>query len=130
MATIPPYLKKGDTIGLICPAGYMPSDKVKTCIETLTQWGYKVKTGKTIGNQFHYFSGTDEERLNDLQAMIDDDDIQAVLCARGGYGMVRIIDKVNFKKFSKSPKWIIGYSDITVLHMHLYKKPGIASLHS
>lgn len=130
MTTIPPYLKKGDTIGLICPSGYMPIEKVQTCIHVLQQWGYKVKIGKTVGHQYHYFSGTDEERLNDLQTMIDDDSIQAVLCARGGYGLSRIVDQINFKKFRKNPKWIIGYSDITLLHSHLYTKYKIASLHS
>lgn len=130
MAIIPPYLKKGDTIGIVCPAGYMPLEKIETCIQTLQQWGYKVKTGHTLGNQFNYFSGTDEERLNDLQEMINNDDVKAILCARGGYGTVRIIDRISFKKLRKTPKWIIGYSDITVLHMHVYKKTGIASLHS
>ena len=66
MITIPPYLKPGDTIGLLCPAGYMPIEKAQTCIETLTDWGFKVITGKTLGHQFNYFSGTDEERLDDL----------------------------------------------------------------
>ena len=130
MITIPPYLKKGDTIGIVCPAGFMPFEKAQTCINTLQQWGYKVKIGKTLGNQFHYFSGTDEERLQDLQQMLDDDSVQAILCGRGGYGVSRIIDALNFKRFKKNPKWIIGYSDITVLHAHLFTKLKIASLHS
>ena len=83
-----------------------------------------------MGNQFHYFSGTDEERLNDLQQMLDDDTVNAILCGRGGYGISRIIDALDFKKFKKNPKWIIGYSDVTVLHAHLYSKYKIASLHS
>jgi muramoyltetrapeptide carboxypeptidase len=127
---IPIYLKKGDTIGIICPAGFMPLYKVETCIATLKLWGYHVVVGKTVGNQFNYFSGTDEERLNDLQLMLDDINIKAVLCARGGYGMSRIIDKINFSKFKKNPKWIIGYSDITLLHSHIYKQFNIATLHS
>lgn len=130
MAIIPPYLKKGDTIGIVCPAGYMPAEKAETCIEVLKSWGYKVKVGKTLGNQFHYFSGSDEERLTDLQQMLDDDDVHAILCGRGGYGVGRIIDHLNFKKFRRKPKWIIGYSDITVLHCHLYRRYNIASLHS
>lgn len=130
MITIPTYLKKGDTIGIVCPAGYMPLEKVQTCINTLQQWGYKVKIGKTPGNQFHYFSGTDEERLNDLQQMLNDDTVKAVLCARGGYGLSRIIDALDFKKFKKNPKWIIGYSDVTVLQAYLYTKLKTASLHS
>ncbi|HQV60085.1 MAG: LD-carboxypeptidase [Chitinophagaceae bacterium] len=131
MIKIPPYLQKGDTVGLVCPAGYMTLDKVQTCIATLQEWGYKVKVGKTVGGDSQtYFSGTDEERLNDFQLMLDDDEIKTVLCARGGYGMGRIIDKIDFKKFKKQPKWIVGYSDITVLHSHLYSNYYISSLHS
>ncbi len=130
MTTIPPYLKPGDTIGILCPAGYMPYEKASTAIETLKEWGFKVVAGKTLGNQYNYFSGTDEERLADLQQMLDDDHINAILCARGGYGMGRIIDALNFKKFKKHPKWIIGFSDITILHNHLYSNFKIASLHA
>ena len=132
MIKIPPYLNKGDTIGLVCPAGYMAMEKVTECIRVLQdEWGYKVKVGKTVGSDSPvYFSGTDEERLNDFQEMLDDDQVQAVLCARGGYGMSRIIDRVDFKKFKRQPKWIIGYSDITVLHAHLYSNYYISSLHA
>lgn len=131
MIKIPPYLQKGDAIGLVCPAGFMTLDKVQTCINTLRDWGYAVKLGKTIGGESqNYFSGTDEERLADFQQMLDDDEVKAVLCARGGYGTGRIIDKVDFKKFKKQPKWIIGYSDITILHSHLYTNYYISSLHA
>lgn len=132
MIKTPPYLKKGDTIGLVCPAGFMTLEKCAECIRVLKEeWGYKVKVGATVGgNSETYFSGTDEERLHDFQNMLDDDEVQAVLCARGGYGMGRIIDQVNFKKFKKKPKWIIGYSDITVLHAHLYSNYYISSLHA
>jgi muramoyltetrapeptide carboxypeptidase len=127
---IPPYLKEGDAIGMVCPSGYMPLEKAQKCIETLRQWGFKVVLGKTVGNQFNYFSGTDEERLNDLQLMLDDENIKAVYCGRGGYGLSRIIDKINFEKFIAKPKWIIGYSDITLLHAHIYSNYNIASLHA
>ncbi len=131
MIKIPPYLQKGDTIGIVCPAGYMKAERVQTCITTLQEWGYQVKPGKTIGGESQtYFSGTDQERLTDLQQMIDDDEVKAVLCGRGGYGTGRIIDQLDFKKFSKQPKWIIGYSDITVLHSHLYSNYYISSIHS
>ncbi|MEO6136414.1 MAG: LD-carboxypeptidase [Ginsengibacter sp.] len=130
MTIIPPYLKPGDTIGLVCPAGFMPVEKYQTCIETLNSWGFKVKVGKTPGHQFHYFSGTDEERTSDLQHMMDDKKIKAILCARGGYGTGRIIDELDFKKFKQRPKWIIGFSDITVLGSHLYSNFKIASLHA
>ena len=130
MTRIPTYLQKGDTIGIVCPSGFMPAEKAATCISVLQQWGYKVVTGKTLGSQFHYFSGTDEERLADLQQMLDDPNIKAILCGRGGYGMSRIIDRLNFARFKRSPKWLIGFSDITVLHAHVYQKFNIATLHS
>src|ERR1700730_6903039 len=131
MIKIPPYLQKGDMIGMVCPAGYMALEKIQASIDTFQEWGYRVKPGKTISGDSHtYFSGTDEERLSDFQQMLDDDEVKAVFCARGGYGMSRIIDRVDFKKFKKQPKWIIGYSDITVLHSHLYSIYYIASLHA
>ncbi len=131
MITIPPYLKPGDTIGIICPAGYMPIEKVQTCINTLQSWGFQTRTGNTPGGDSdNYFSGTDDERLDDLQQMLDDDSIQAVLCARGGYGLGRIIDRINFKKFKKHPKWLIGFSDVTIILSHIYSKYKIAGLHS
>ena len=128
--TIPPYLKKGDTIGILCPAGFMPIENAQTAINVLQDWGFTVKTGFTLGNQHNYFSGTDEERLHDLQSMLDDTSIKAIICARGGYGLGRIIEKLNFKKFTKNPKWIIGFSDITVLHSHLFSNFNIASMHA
>jgi muramoyltetrapeptide carboxypeptidase len=130
MSLIPPYLRKGDTIGIICPAGYMPLEKATTCIRILGQWGYKVRAGKTLGHQFHYFSGTDEERIADLQGMLDDPEIKAVLCGRGGYGMSRIIDRLDFSRFRKAPKWLIGFSDITLLHAHVWERYQIAGLHA
>ncbi|MGI8951412.1 MAG: S66 peptidase family protein [Chitinophagaceae bacterium] len=130
MIAIPPYLKKDDLIGIVCPSGFMPLEKAETCINTIKKWGYKIKVGKTLGNQFHYFSGTDKERLNDLQQMLDDENIKAILCARGGYGLSRIIDEIDFTQFVKNPKWIIGFSDVTVLQLHIFSKYKIASMHS
>jgi muramoyltetrapeptide carboxypeptidase len=130
MIKIPPYLKKGDTIGLVCPSGTLPAKKAATCIRTLEAWGYKVKIGKTLGTRHHYFAATDEERAADLQEMLDDKNVQAVLCGRGGYGMSRIIDLLDFKKFKKHPKWVIGFSDITLLHNHCTQVLKTASLHA
>ena len=131
MIATPPYLEKGDVIGIVCPSGFMPVEKASECIRVLNEeWGFRTKVGKTLGNEFNYFSGTDEERLNDFQQMLDDDEVKAILCARGGYGLSRIIDKINFKKFKKQPKWIIGYSDVTVLHSHLYSNYYISSIHA
>ena len=128
---IPPFLQKGDTIGIVAPAGFMRVEKMQTCIETLESWGYNVQLGETThSNSQNYFSGTDEERLNDLQQMLDDRNIKAILCARGGYGISRIIDRINFKKFKKHPKWIVGFSDITVLHSHIFSNYKVASLHA
>jgi muramoyltetrapeptide carboxypeptidase len=131
MIKLPPYLKKGDTIGITCPAGYMAKEKAQTCIDSLQQWGFTVMVGHTLGsNSNNYFSGTDEERLAELQAMLDSKDIKAILCGRGGYGVSRIIDALDFTAFKKNPKWIIGYSDITVLHCHINSTLKIATLHS
>lgn len=127
----PPFLKKGDTIGIVCPSGFMEFTKAAECIRTLQRWGFNVKTGSTLGgDSATYFSGTDKQRLLDLQQMLDDDTVQAVLCGRGGYGMGRIIDQIDFKKFRKKPKWVIGYSDITIFHSHVYSNFKIYGLHS
>jgi muramoyltetrapeptide carboxypeptidase len=131
MIRTPPYLEKDEVIGIVCPAGAMPFEKASGCIRVLNEeWGFRTKIGKTLGSEFNYFSGTDEERLNDFQQMLDDDEVKAILCARGGYGMGRIIDKIDFKKFKKQPKWIIGFSDITILHCHLYSNYYISSIHA
>jgi muramoyltetrapeptide carboxypeptidase len=132
MTVLPPYLQPGDMIGIVCPAGFMQPAKAEACIKKFQEWGYRVLTGKTVSAEepVNYFSGTDEERLSDLQEMLDNPDVKAILCARGGYGTSRIIDRLNFSVFRKSPKWIIGYSDITVLLSHVYRNFSIASLHS
>jgi muramoyltetrapeptide carboxypeptidase len=91
-------------------------EKVQVCIQTLEKWGYKVKLGTTVGEKKDSFSGTDQQRAEDLQTMLDDSSIKAILCARGGYGASRIINRINFNCFNEQPKWVIGFSDITVLH--------------
>jgi len=96
----------------------------------LKKWGYKVVKGKTLGGRSkNYFSGTDEERLNDLQSFLDDPSVNAILCGRGGYGTSRILDGINWKAFKKNPKWIVGFSDITVLHGYMQAELGISSIH-
>jgi muramoyltetrapeptide carboxypeptidase len=126
---IPPYLKPGDTIGITCPAGYVANERVEHCIEVLERWSFNVKLGATVGTEHFYFSGPDPARLADLQAMLDDDSVQAILMGRGGYGMSRIIDDLDFTRFVKKPKWIWGFSDITILHSHIQRHFGIATLH-
>jgi muramoyltetrapeptide carboxypeptidase len=131
MIKTPHYLKKGATIGITCPAGYMQREKAQACIDSLQQWGFQVMVGKTLGSASdNYFAGTDTERLNELQAMLDNEEIQAILFGRGGYGLGRIIDQLDFKQFKKHPKWLIGYSDITVLHTHVHRNCKIATLHA
>ncbi|NDC41218.1 MAG: LD-carboxypeptidase [Chitinophagia bacterium] len=123
-------LRQGATIGITCPSGYVAHDRVAYATEVLERWGYKVVLGKTVGNEFHYFSGTDGERAADLQQMLDDPAIDAILMGRGGYGMSRIIDKLDFAQFAAQPKWLCGFSDITVLHSHVQAVLGVPTLHS
>jgi muramoyltetrapeptide carboxypeptidase len=127
---IPPYLKPGDTIGITCPAGFMTVEEIQPAVSTLKNWGFNLRIGKTVGMRNFTFGGTDSERLNDLQQMLDDPSVQAIMCARGGYGCVRIIDQISWRKFAENPKWIIGFSDITVLHAQLNHQYHIASIHS
>ncbi len=127
---IPPYLKPGDTIGITCPAGFMTLEEIQPALTLMKSWGFNMRIGKTVGLRNFTFGGTDVERLNDLQQMLDDSAIQAIMCARGGYGCVRIIDQINWRKFEGKPKWIIGFSDITVLHAQLNHQYHIASIHS
>jgi len=127
----PPYLKKGDWIGITCPAGFLERSKAQKCIDTLQKWGYQVLVGNTLNSRSrNYFSATDEERTEELQAMLDAPEIKAILCGRGGYGISRIIDQLDFSKFKKNPKWIIGFSDITLLHCHVHSKYKISSMHA
>ncbi len=129
--TVPSYLKKGDTIAITCPAGFMLKEKTNACVKSLQIQGYKVVVGKTVGSKSkNYFSGTDAERLKEMQSFLDDKNVKAILCGRGGYGTGRIIDKLNFAKFVQHPKWIIGFSDITLLHSHIFSNYKIATLHA
>ena len=127
---IPLYLNKSDTIGITCPAGFITAEEIQPAINKLTEWGFEISVGATVNKKDFTFGGTDEERLHDFQQMLDDKNIKAILCARGGYGVVRIIDKIDFKQFVLHPKWIIGFSDITVIHSHINRNYGIASIHS
>ena len=127
---IPAYLKEGGTIGITSPAGYITLAEIEPAANKLKEWGFQISIGNTIGKKYFTFGGTDEERLADFQQMLDDKKLDAILCARGGYGIVRIIDKLDFTQFTKHPKWVIGFSDITIMHNHLNRNYGIASIHS
>lgn len=126
----PPALKKGDKIGIVAPAGKINKESIVPALNKFHEWGLEIELGKNIFKEHHQFAGTDEERTADLQRMLDDASIKLIISARGGYGMLRIIDKLDFTAFSKSPKWIVGYSDITVLHAHIHKNFGIETLHA
>ncbi len=126
----PKYLKAGDTIGITSPAGFITLPEIQPALQQMESWGFKIRVGSSIGKRDFTFGGTDEERASDFQDMLDDKSIKAIMCARGGYGAVRIIDKLNFSKLVEHPKWIIGFSDITVIHSHLNRNHGIASIHS
>lgn len=127
---VPPYVKAGELIGITSPAGFITLEDIQPAVAKLKEWGYEVSIGNTIGKRDFTFGGTDEERKSDLQQMLDNPAIKAIMCARGGYGAVRIVDQLDFTTFAKKPKWIIGFSDITVLHSHINRHFGIASLHS
>lgn len=127
---IPKYLSRGDTIGITCPAGYITEEEIRPSMLQMMEWGFYIKIGDTVGRKDFTFGGTDEERARDFQKMVDDPKINAIMCARGGYGAVRIIDQIDFSKLATHPKWIIGFSDITVMHGHLNRNYGVASIHS
>lgn len=129
-STIPPYLQAGNTMGITAPAGFITMEEMQPALIEMQSWNLNIHCGKTIGTRHFTFSGTDDERIIDLQNMLDDENLQAIMCARGGYGLIRIIDRLNFTKFVRHPKWLIGFSDATVLLNHVYKNFGIASLHS
>ena len=126
---IPPFLKAGDTVALVCTARKFFPEDAKPAIDLLESWGLNVKLGTTIGLDNFQLGGTDSERAADFQAQLDDENVKAIWCARGGYGTVRIIDSLDFSKFKKRPKWIMGFSDVTVLHSQLNVE-CVASLHS
>ncbi len=127
---IAPYLKKGDIVGITCPSGYITLEDVQPAINKMKEWGFGIRVGDTVGAKDFTFAGTDEERINDFQKMLDDPSIKAIMLGRGGYGAVRIIDKIDFTTFEKKPKWIIGFSDATVFHLHINHNYGIATIHS
>ncbi len=126
---IPPFLKAGDTVALVCTARKFFPEDAKPAIDLLESWGLKVKLGATIGLDNFQLGGTDSQRAADFQAQLDDENVKAIWCARGGYGTVRIIDSLDFTNFKQHPKWIMGFSDVTVLHSQLNVE-RVASLHS
>ena len=127
---LPPFLQAGDTIGLVAPARKVSEEEMQPAIQWLTKEGFQVLEGEHLYAENNQFGGTESERAKDFQAMLDNPEVKAILCARGGYGSVRIIDRLDFSTFMQQPKWICGFSDITVFHSHVNRNCHIATLHS
>jgi muramoyltetrapeptide carboxypeptidase len=130
MALAPEFLKKGDTIYLLSTARKISLIDLQDAIGMFESWGLKVIVGKTIGTEENQFAGSDALRLSDFQTAIDHPEVKAVFCARGGYGTVRMIDKIDFTEFTKKPKWIVGFSDVTFLHSLINNQLNIQTLHA
>lgn len=126
----PPYLKKGDKVGVVAPARWVKAEEIEEALKIIESWGLEIVKGENLYKQYHQFAGTDEQRAADLQGMLDSESIRAIICARGGYGVVRIVDMLNFGGFCLNPKWLVGFSDITVLHSHIQQNFGIETIHA
>ena len=127
---VPPFLKRGDQIGIVATARKIGREEIQTAIDIFNKWGLEVVLGNNLFKEHHQFSGTDQERISDIQTMFDHESVKAIISARGGYGTIRIIDQIDFSEFRKKPKWMVGYSDITVLHSHIHQNFGIATIHA
>lgn len=124
----PPFLKPGDEIRIISPSGAIDPTLIDGAKKLLLSWGLKCTEGEFSRQEYGRFAGTARQRTADLQAALDDSQVKAILCSRGGYGVAQLIDKLNFSKFMTSPKWLIGFSDITILH-NTISNLGVASIH-
>lgn len=125
----PPFLQTGDKVALVSPAGNIDVSYIEAARQLLTSWGLNPVSGRHAVSRYYYFAGTDQERQEDLQWALDDEEIRAIFCTRGGYGCMRIVEKLDYSVFQGNPKWLIGFSDITVLHTKLTSL-GIESLHA
>lgn len=126
----PELLRLTNKVGVISTARKISRKEVQPAIDKLMAWGLEPILGKHLFSEHNQFAGTVEERTSDLQQMMDDPEIKAILCARGGYGTIQIIDKIDFTQFNKQPKWVIGYSDVTVLHSHINRHCGVQTIHA
>lgn len=127
--TVPPFLRPGDEVAIVSPSWAIDEDKIGPAVQLLESWGLKVRTGKNVLKRSGPFAGTDEERLSDLREVTDDRNVKAVFCSRGGYGLLRIIGQMDFSALKKNPKWYVGFSDITVLHMWLSEVCNLVTVH-
>jgi muramoyltetrapeptide carboxypeptidase len=125
----PPFLKSGDEVAIISPAFAIDEVKVNEAVKILEGWGLRVRVGKNVLRTCGPFAGTDAQRLNDIQEMTGKKNVKAILCSRGGYGILKIIDKIDFSPLKKNPKWYVGFSDVTVLHLWLSRKCNLISIH-
>lgn len=116
----PPYLQIGQKVAIVAPAKSINREEIKMAVSIFESWGLEVVLGKHLFKTYHQFAGTDAERAQDFQEMLNNPEIRAIICARGGYGTTRIIDRLDFTAFLQKPKWIVGFSDVTVLHCHLH----------
>jgi len=128
--TLPPWLSDGDLISIVSPASWIEEKPVLEAVKMLEASGFRVRTGDHVFTRNGPFAGTDNERISDMQQVVDDPEVRAVICSRGGYGMSRIIDRLDFTALKRHPKWFIGYSDITSLHLWLNNVCGVVSLHA
>lgn len=126
----PPYLKEGDTVAIVATARKVSKFEMKPTVDLLHSWGLKTAPGKNLYKEQNQFAGSDEDRSGDLQRALNNKNVRAILFARGGYGTVRVIDQIDWKKFIKDPKWLIGYSDLTVVHSHVHRHCNVQSLHA
>lgn len=124
----PDFLRQGDTVGIVSPSGPIQTDALDFAIKTLNSWGLQVKIGTHAFDRNGVFAGTDENRASDIQAMIDDTSVKAILCARGGYGAIRVAEMIDYAPLLQNPKWMIGFSDITVFH-EVLNSLDIMSIH-
>ncbi|MFT5157398.1 MAG: muramoyltetrapeptide carboxypeptidase [Bacteroidia bacterium] len=127
--TVPPYLKKGSHVRILATARKIDREAVEPAINLLESWGLRVSLGAHLFDIADQFAGTAENRLEDLQTALDDESVDMVWCARGGYGTVKLLDKLNLNSFREKPKWVAGYSDVTALLLHLYTHCNISTLH-
>lgn len=127
----PAYLRPGDAVHFVCPSGFLPLSAVEACAEQLRAKGFRTRLGRYISTSAStYFSAVDEHRLSDLQNALDHTDTAVIVAGRGGYGLSRIMDNLDWTGFRAAPKWICGFSDITLLHLHVQTVCGVQSLHA
>ncbi|MGB4655186.1 MAG: LD-carboxypeptidase [Bacteroidales bacterium] len=126
----PAYLKTNDTVAIVAPAGNIANIDIDSAINIIKDWGFNVVEGKHLRESYFKYSGTVQQRTSDLQSMLDDPNIKAIFCARGGYGTIEVIDNLKFDAFVKNPKWIVGYSDITALHAHINNVLQVETIHA